>query len=204
MNILIVDDHEENRYLLESVLRSGGHEMRSVSNGAEALDILRTGGIELIISDILMPVMDGFQLCREVKTDETLRHIPFIIYTATYTGAQDEDFALKIGADRFIEKPCEPELFMRAVNEVLAAAAGRSGPLCAPPVQGEEALRLYNERLVRKLEQKVVEAEREIRARQEAEAALRQSEERLIAAQRLAGLGDFVWDPENGEVRWAV
>lgn len=201
MKILIVDDHEENLYLLESMLKAGGYQIRMAENGAEALEILEKEGIDLIISDILMPVMDGFQLCRKVKTDERLRTIPFIIYTATYTGPQDQAFAMKIGADRFIEKPCEPDLFMIAVNEVMAATRR---PVDIPLlIKEEDALRLYSERLVQKLEKKMLEAEQEILARKKAEEALLASRERLIEAQRIAKIGDFIWDVETGEVTWS-
>ena len=204
MNIVIVDDIEENRYLLESMLKGRGYTVRPASNGAEALDILKEGGIDLIISDILMPVMDGFQLCRKVKTDETLRTIPFIIYTATYTGPKDETFALKIGADRFIEKPCEPEIFMNALDEVLSAAKHAGDGTPVETIQEEEALKLYSERLVRKLEQKVLEAEREIKARKEAEEALLDESKRLSEAIRAANIGLWDWDLVTDRIKYST
>lgn len=179
MNIVIVDDHEEARYLLEAMLRGSGHDVRPAANGSEALDMLKVGGCDLIITDILMPVMDGFQLCRKVKADETLRHIPLIIYTATYTGPRDEEFAMKIGANRFIQKPCEPDVFMSSVADVMAMNGSHKGIADSVAVDEDEILSLYNERLVRNLEQKVLQTEREILRRKEVERSLRENEEKL-------------------------
>jgi len=178
MKILIVDDKYENRYLMESLLKGNGYEAQAAINGAEALDLLINNNFDLIISDILMPVMDGFELCRKVKTDEKLHHIPFIIYTATYTGPQDEAFALKIGADRFILKPCEPEIFIEAIRDLMSADKRGNITAIKEEPHEEEILKLYNERLVRKLEQKMLELEKEVQARSETEKTLKQSENR--------------------------
>ncbi len=93
--ILIVDDVAENRYILEKLLE--GHQMSVVSaqNGQAALDKAYVDPPDLIISDILMPVMDGYTLCKIWKSDDRLKHIPFIFYTATYTDPKDEAFAKK-------------------------------------------------------------------------------------------------------------
>ncbi|RJP80360.1 MAG: response regulator [Desulfobacteraceae bacterium] len=177
LRTLIVDDRQDNLYLLKALLQGNGHEVVSANHGAEALEELKKGRFDLIISDILMPVMDGFQLCRIVKTDPALSHIPFIIYTATYTGPQDEDFAIKIGADRFIIKPCEPNTFMEAVHDVMAKA-GRIDIDRKQQPQEEEVLKLYNERLVRKLEQKMQQLEKETGELLKTQEALRISEKK--------------------------
>lgn len=119
MRILIVDDHDENNYLLRSLLEGNNHFVQEAFNGKDALDKLKSSEFDLVISDILMPIMDGFTLCREVRKDPQLKHIPFITYTATYTGYKDEELAYEVGADLFIVKPCEPEELIQHVNAIL-------------------------------------------------------------------------------------
>ena len=176
MRILSVDDKLENRYLMEALFKGHGFEVSSAAHGAEALALLTEQPIDCILSDILMPVMDGFELCRRVKADSRFCHIPFIVFTATYTGPQDEAFAMKIGAARFLQKPCEPDLLIKAIKEVLDKASTEITPPCQAPSGEGEVLKLYNERLVRKLEQKMLQLEQEVDARKKAEDILRQSE----------------------------
>ncbi|MGB8645127.1 MAG: HD domain-containing phosphohydrolase [Anaerolineae bacterium] len=163
--ILLVEDNEQNLYLLQALLKGNGYQTTCASNGAEALEQARYDPPDLIISDILMPVMDGFALCREWKKDERLKPIPFIFYTATYTDARDENLAFSLGAARFIRKPTEPDEFMTILREVVEQA--ETGRLVAPPETLHEDkvyFKEYNAALIRKLEDKMLELERANRA----------------------------------------
>ena len=159
-NILIVDDNPQNLYLLQTLLNGHGYGVTVAANGAEALEKARNERPDMIIADILMPTMDGFELCREWKRDDRLKDIPFVFYTATYTDTKDEKFALGLGAERFVVKPQEPEVFLGMIEEVFSAhKAGRVAAPCEP--QHDEAVyfREYNEALIRKLEEKMVQVE---------------------------------------------
>ncbi len=167
MNILIADDKQENRYLIETILKHAGYEVAVVANGAEALEKLRSEPFDMIISDILMPVMDGFQLCREVKSNNELSSMPFIFYTATYVEEDDEKLALAMGADMYLRKPMEPEAFVETLRQLMHDMAKRrpKSPENVHPAESDDTFKLYNERLIHKLEQKVRELEHEIAER---------------------------------------
>ncbi len=160
MKILIVDDKQENSYLLESLLRGNGYETISAKNGAEALEFTKSESPDLIVSDILMPVMDGFAFCLECKKSDLLKKIPFIFYTATYTSLKDEEFALSLGADRFIQKPQDPDVFINIINEVLRDMKGdKIRHNTAPVISDDVVLKEYNSTLIRKLEDKMTQVE---------------------------------------------
>jgi signal transduction histidine kinase/CheY-like chemotaxis protein len=155
MRVLIADDKEENLCYLQALLAGHGCAVDTARDGAEALVMARQSPPELMISDLLMPVMDGYTLLRHWKADPRLKHIPFVVYTATYTEPQDEQLALHLGADAFILKGTEPEPFMARIRAVLAAQ--QVGAPAAPkqPVGEEKALlKEYSEVLVHKLEEK--------------------------------------------------
>jgi PAS domain S-box-containing protein len=133
-----------------------------------------------------MPVMDGFQLCHEWMRDDRLKDVPFVFYTATYADPKDEEFALGLGAERFIVKPQEQAVFLGMVEEIISGhKAARLAAPCEP--QRDEAVyfREYNETLIRKLEDKLVQdnkakrrLEREVAVHMRTEVALRESEQK--------------------------
>ncbi len=159
--VLIVDDKEENLSLLEDLLTGHGHTVDSAGNGAEALLLARQCPPDLVIADILMPVMDGFTLCREWRRDSLLKGIPFMFLTATYTDPKDEEFALGLGADRFLLKPVEPDVIIEQVDDLLKQH--QKGAPAAEPRAGVPPsvfLQQYNEALIRKLEDKLADTEK--------------------------------------------
>jgi len=172
--ILIVDDNDENIYYLQALLRSSGYEVNTARNGAEALNAALADPPELVISDLLMPIMDGFTLLRQWKADQRINRIPFVVYTATYTDPKDEQLALDLGADAFIVKPTEPAPFMARIREVLAEAVrGDMSPANAPVGGETDLLRQYSEVLIHKLESKALELEEANRTLSTREAHLR-------------------------------
>ena len=157
--ILIVDDNSTNLYVLKSLLESESMETITAKNGKEALAKARSHPPDLIVSDILMPVMDGYTLCRHWKSDDQLKHIPFIFYTATYTEAKDEKFALSLGADLFIVKPQEPEVLINMLSKFLSAQYVVKPAQLKPLGEEMEFFRQYNEILFSKLEKKMLDLE---------------------------------------------
>ena len=166
--VLVVDDKEENLYYLQTLLAGNGCEVETARHGAEALVIARQAPPDLIISDLLMPVMDGYTLLRHWKADARLKLVPFVVYTATYTESEDEQLALNLGADGFILKPSEPDAFLDRVLEVLARASSAAPGMPRQPNADDTAvLKVYSETLIRKLEEKTLQLEEANRALQE-------------------------------------
>lgn len=173
MTILLVDDTSENLYFLEKLLQGNGYETVSAVNGADALTVAVENPPDLIITDILMPVMDGFTLCRHWRQHEMLNTIPLIFYTATYTDPKDEEFALSLGADRFIIKPADIDEFLHIVRETLNEYKERVDLKDSAPAPEETIfMREYNEALVRKLEKKTAQVESAEKKLREKNAAL--------------------------------
>jgi PAS domain S-box-containing protein len=216
-NIIIVDDRLENRYMLESLLKGVGYNIRTAKNGVEALSLARLLNPDLIISDILMPVMDGFTLCKEWRKDEVFKKIPFIFYTAAYTRHEDINYALRLGADRFLIKPIEPAEFLSIINNVLVES-GKGIVKMAPESDKSEAenLKEYNAVLFGKLEDKLLQVEAsEIKLKQYAskleqnigklkhsEEKLRQTRDYLNNLINYANTPIIVWNPDHKITRF--
>jgi CheY-like chemotaxis protein len=117
--LLVVEDIPNVLELLEVTLRFQGYEVISAHNGEEALEILETETPALIITDILMPKLDGFSFVQELRGNPKTLNIPVIFLSATYVTPEDRTFAMSLGASRFIEKPIDTEDFLLTIAEIL-------------------------------------------------------------------------------------
>ncbi len=205
--ILSVDDNPDNLYMLESLFQSAGYQVDSARDGKQALERAKIQKPDLVIADILMPVMDGYSLCKEMKGNPDFRKIPFLFYTATYTEPQDRDFALSLGADEFLLKPQEPEALLAAIASHFALpelATGQEGganallPDLEAPAEPDPYYSQYSEVLFRKLEKKMRDLESaneslhaEIIKRQSAEEESHKLEAQLWQSKRMEDLGQL-------------
>jgi signal transduction histidine kinase len=113
--ILVVDDTEANRYTIVRILQKEGFDVREADNGVAGL-ALATEDLDLIILDIHMPVMDGYEACKRLKADPALRPIPVLHISATYTGTKDIAYGLESGADGYLTHPVEPVVLVATVR----------------------------------------------------------------------------------------
>jgi len=191
-NILIVEDELMSRSMLELTLLQAGHNVACAIDGATALAIAHQQPPDLIITDVMMPVMDGFELCRQCKADQALKQVPIILYSSDYVEQQEQQLGLELGACRYLVKPSPPQLLLAAVNEVLAEQ--HSLTLFGAELQlGEEMklLRNYNEVLFNKLEAKMQELQQTIAEQKKYEETMKAMQAQIIQQEKMASIGQL-------------
>lgn len=136
--ILVVDDRPTNRDLMSTILGYQGHEVLEAADGLAALCLLETHQPDLVISDILMPSMDGFEFVRRLRARPSAADIPVIFSSAHYLTAEAKALAAACGVGHILPKPIEPEDLIRLTQEVLAAKPQTAAQPVPLPVAGAE------------------------------------------------------------------
>lgn len=157
--LLVVEDIPDILRLLDATLTFKGYRVVTASNGEEALEVIQKERPALVITDILMPRMDGFSLVHRLRINPETRDIPVVFLSATYIAPEDKAFALTIGATRFIEKPVNFEEFLPTISDLLT----RGAPASAGNIDEVGFYEGYRQRLKTKLEHKSVQIARDQR-----------------------------------------
>ena len=126
--ILIVDDRPTNRQFLATLLGYGNHRLLEAADGAEALKLVREERPDIVISDILMPTMDGFEFAKSVRADPDIKATKIIFYTAAYRAQEARLLATACGVSTVIAKPADPQRVLDVVNKELGIASLQSIP----------------------------------------------------------------------------
>lgn len=154
--LLVVEDVPHILELLEVTLRFKGYPVVAAANGEEALAAIEKELPAMVITDILMPKLDGFALAHKLRSNPKTSQIPIIFLSATYVTPEDKRFALSLGAVRFLEKPVDTEEFLLTIAEVLTTDLAT----LPKPLDDQEFYRGYRERLENKLRHKLAQISR--------------------------------------------
>jgi PAS domain S-box-containing protein len=176
-------------------LKKFGYKVERALNGKEALKELHKGNFDMILSDILMPVMDGFELCRLVRKDKKLRNIPIILVTGNYIDKKDEELVYKLGADKFIKKPVNLKKLIKDINNLFSDIDKGDFKFRETSItENKNVLELHKDRLLSQLKKKTIELEKEIAERKKKEEELQKSLKMRTVAEKVAKLGSWEWD----------
>ena len=124
-SILVLDDRSDDRELLTTLLGHAGYSVRGASTGEEALGLARAERPDLVITDILMPKMNGYEFVRRLRSDPDTEAIPVVFCTANYEEGEVRQLAAACGVSHFIPKPCDPETVVSTVAEALGSPRAR-------------------------------------------------------------------------------
>jgi len=202
IRLLLVDDVEENLDLLEDIFSELGYGVVRATSGPEALERLHKGEIHLIIADALMPRMDGFQLCKEVKSKRELAKIPFVIYSGDYVNEEDETFAKNIGVDRYVVKHHGVKSLIASVNELSSQQYGYIPKTSIGPTTMDDRAFLdkHHDLVSRKLGEKMFELEVYAKNIAQQNHALQLSESQYRSLFEHASVAIFIVARETGKV----
>jgi diguanylate cyclase (GGDEF)-like protein len=129
--ILIADDHRANREALAALLETVGHEVLTANDGNRALELARSHVPALVVSDVLMPAMDGYELTRRLKLEPATAGISVMFYTAYFGGQDAKQLASALGVARVLVKPSDNDAILRAIDEVLSSRPAAAAPAAA-------------------------------------------------------------------------
>ena len=174
--ILIVEDIASVRELIEVQLRLRGYQVVTARDGQEALDSIAQTRPSVVVTDILMPRVDGFALAHCLRTNPHTTGIPIIFLSATYVSAEDERFALTLGAMRFLPKPIDSDELFIAVADALTGQWH-----AVPPISERDFYSGYRQRLEHKLRQKAQQVNRNQHQLDTVPAGQRETYGRLLA-----------------------
>ena len=156
MLVLVVDDDDFSRETVESILQAGGYRVETAINGLDALEKISTNTPDLIISDILMPELDGFEFCHTLKSKKEYSDVPFIFYSGNYVEPEDQKLALGYGADLFVIKPQTPPELLKYIAEALQQSGKEPGVVNAT-MEEDKLVQLHHRAVSKMLDRKLSE-----------------------------------------------